>query len=101
MLLAGVSSRGMDYQEDSASDVSPGLLVSLVISSHNFGSRPSPFVPQPRFQAFFPRLYRWGRPGTDAKVVSQLAPGRQLSIKTYYNFSLQEYIELQSALWHL
>ena len=26
-------------------DVSPGLLVSLVISSHSLGSRPSPFVP--------------------------------------------------------
>ena len=34
----------MDSQEDSANDVSPGLLVSLVISSHSLGSRPSPFV---------------------------------------------------------
>ena len=34
----------MDFQEDSASDISPGLLVSLVISSHSLGSRPSPFV---------------------------------------------------------
>ena len=32
----------MDSQEDSASAVSPGLLVSLVISSHSLGS---PFVP--------------------------------------------------------
>ena len=31
----------MDFQEDSASDVSPGLLVSLVISSHSLSSRPS------------------------------------------------------------
>ena len=35
----------MDLQEDSESDVSPGLLVSLVITSHSLGSRPSPFVP--------------------------------------------------------
>ena len=41
MLLAGV---GVDFQENSASNVSPGLLVSLVISSHSLGSRPSPFV---------------------------------------------------------
>ena len=34
----------MDFQEDSANDVSPGLLVSLVISSHSLVSRPSPFV---------------------------------------------------------
>ena len=33
-----------------------------------------------------PHLYEWGRPGTKAKVVSQLAPGRQLSIQAYYNF---------------
>ena len=64
--------------------------MSLVISSHSLGSRPSLFVQ--------------GRPGTEAKVVIQLAPGRQLSIKAYYNFpacynlSSLEYIELQSAL---
>ena len=61
----------MDSQEDSASAVLPGLLVSLVISS------------QRRFQAF--RTKR-GRPRTEAKVVSQLAPGRQLFIQAYYNF---------------
>ena len=75
----------MDFQEDSASDVSPGLLVNLVISSHSS-----------RFQAFpvctialvpgLPRLYRRGRSGTEAEVVSQLAPGRQSSIQAYYNF---------------
>ena len=36
---------GMDSQEDSASAVSPGLLVSLVIGSHSLGSRSSLFVP--------------------------------------------------------
>ena len=35
----------MDSQEDSASTVSPGVLVSLVISSHSLGSGSSPFVP--------------------------------------------------------
>ena len=34
----------MDSQEDSASAVSPGLLVGLVISSHSLSSRPCPFV---------------------------------------------------------
>ena len=36
---------GVDFQEDSANDVLPGLLVSLVISSHSLSSRPpSPFL---------------------------------------------------------
>ena len=35
----------MDSQESCASAVLPGLLVSLVISSHILGSRSSPFVP--------------------------------------------------------
>ena len=71
----------MDFQEDSASDISPGLLVSLVILK--IASVPG-----------LPRLYRRGRPGTEAKVVSQLAPGRQLSIQASpacSNFSLQCY----------
>ena len=42
----------MDSQEYGVSTVSPGLLVSLVMSSHSLGSRSSLFVPQPQFQAF-------------------------------------------------
>ena len=98
----------MDSQEDSASAVWPGLLVSLVDVYERkrclnwirlvyrqvlrkarvvlLAGRASAAWKIVRAMFRHVSLYKRGRPGTEAKVVSQLAPGRQLYIQAHCNF---------------